>query len=185
NGSNSTLKPTIFRLATVFGLSYRPRFDLVINTLSAKAVEGEDITIFGGNQWRPFIHVDDVARAFIICLESPLGKVGHNIFNLGDNNLNCQIFDIGNYINKLFPGSRIQRKIDETDKRNYRVCFDKVRNTLNFTCNKTIQDGILEIKEAIEKGLIGDYRDAQFSNILWLEKQPDKRETFFGNLHYE
>lgn len=185
NGSNGVVSPTIFRIATVFGLSYRPRFDLVINTLSAKAAEGEDITIFGGYQWRPFIHVDDVAKAFIMCLESPLEKVGHTIFNLGDNNLNCQIFDIGTLISDLIPGSKIERTPDLTDQRNYRVCFDKIRNTLNFTCTKTIQDGVIEIKEAINKGLIGDYRDAQFSNGLWLEKQPGKREIIFGNSHYE
>lgn len=185
NGSNGTLSPTILRMATVFGLSYRPRFDLVINLLAARAAEGEDITIFGGYQWRPFIHVDDVAKAFIMCLESPLEKVGHTIFNVGDNKLNCQLSDIGSIISNLFPGSRIERQTDLTDKRNYRVCFDRIRETLNFTCDKTIQDGIREIKDAIHKGLIVDYREARFSNNLWLEKQPGKREIFFGNSHYE
>lgn len=178
-GSDGGLSPTVFRMATVFGLSYRPRFDLVINLLTAKAAEGEEITIFGGYQWRPFIHVDDVAKAFITCLESPLEKVGHQTFNVGDNKLNCQISDIGKMISNLLPGTRIERQPDLTDKRNYRVCFDKIRNVLNFTCDRTIQDGISEIKDAIQSGLIGDYRDARFSNYLWLEKQPEKREILF------
>jgi len=178
---NGSLNPTIFRMATVFGLSYRPRFDLVINKLTAMAASGEEVTIFGGSQWRPFIHVDDVAKAFITCLESPLEKVGYQIFNVGENDLNCQICDIGEMISGLLPGSRIDRQVDLTDKRNYRVSFDKIRETLHFTCDRTIQDGITEIRSAIQNGLIDDYRDARFSNDLWLERQPKKREIFFGN----
>jgi nucleoside-diphosphate-sugar epimerase len=184
-GANGSLAPTVLRMATVFGLSYRPRFDLVINLFTAKAAEGEGITIYGGYQWRPFIHVDDVAKAFIMCLESPLEKVGHQTFNVGDNELNCQICDVGSIISNLLPGTRIEHQIDWADKRNYRVCFDKIRNTLNFTCDRTIQDGIAEIRDAIHSSLIDDYRDARFSNYLWLEKQPEKREIFFGNSHYE
>lgn len=184
-GSNGNLSPTVFRMATVFGFSYRPRFDLVINLFTAKAAEGEEITVFGGHQWRPFIHVDDVARAFIKCLESPLEKVGRQIFNVGDNSLNSQIADVGNMISELLPGTRIEHQKDLTDERNYRVCFDKIRNTLEFTCDRTIQDGVTEIRDAIQNRLIDDYRDAQFSNGLWLEKQPGKRAIFFANSHYE
>ena len=184
-GANGSLSPTVFRLATVFGISHRPRFDLVINLLAAKAAQGEEITIFGGYQWRPFIHVNDVAKAFITCLKSPLDKVAYQTFNVGDNELNCQIFDVGMMISNLLPGTRIERQADLADNRNYRVCFDKIRNTLDFTCDRTVQDGITEVREAIQNGLIGDYRDARFSNYLWLEKQPEKREVFFENSHYE
>jgi nucleoside-diphosphate-sugar epimerase len=145
------------------------------------AAKGEEVTIYGGYQWRPFIHVGDVAKAFITCLESPLEKVGYQIFNVGENELNCQICDIGEMISGLLPGSKVDRQTDLTDKRNYRVSFDKIRETLNFTCDRTIQDGITEIRSAIQSGLIDDYRDARFSNDLWLESQPRKREIFFGN----
>jgi len=184
-GANGSLAPTVFRMATVFGSSYRPRFDLVINLFTAKAAGGEGITIYGGYQWRPFIHVHDVARAFIMCLESPLEKVGHQIFNVGDNKLNCQISSVGSMISNLLPETKIDYQMDSTDNRNYRVCFDKIKSTLDFTCDRTIEDGIAEIRDAIQTGLIDDYRDARFSNYLWLEKQPEKREIFFGNSHYE
>jgi len=183
--SNGSLSPTVFRMATVFGISYRPRFDLVINLLTAKAAVGEQISIFGGCQWRPFIHVNDVAKAFIRCLESPLEKVEHQIFNVGDNSLNCQIAEIGKIISGLMPGTTIDQQKDMTDHRNYRVSFDKIRNTLDYTCDKTIEDGVIEIRDAIITGKIGDYRDAQFSNYLWLEKQREKREILFTNSHYE
>ncbi|MGQ9610072.1 MAG: NAD-dependent epimerase/dehydratase family protein [bacterium] len=182
---NGNLSPTIFRMATVFGLSHRPRFDLVINLLAAKAAQGEEISIFGGYQWRPFVHVDDVAKAFIMCLESPLEKVEHQVFNVGDNSLNCQINDIGRIISELVPEAKIEHQTDITDKRNYRVSFDKIRKVLNFRCEKTIQDGVIEIRDAIRNGIINDYRDALFSNYLWLEKQREKGEIFFVNSHYE
>ena len=186
NGSNNGgLGPTIFRMATVFGLSYRPRFDLVINLLTAKAAKGEEITIFGGTQWRPFIHVSDVAKAYIACLEAPLEKVERQVFNVGDNRLNYQISDLGEIILDLVPGTRIEHQSDLTDQRNYRVSFDKIRSVLNFSCDKTIEDGVLEIRDAIQSGLIKDYRDARFSNYLWLEKRPKKREVLFTNSHYE
>ena len=70
------------------------------------------------------------------------------------------------------------------DHRNYRVSFDKIKNTLDYTCDKTIKDGIIEIRDVIISGKIGDYRDAQFSNNLWLEKRREKREILFTNLHY-
>ncbi|MBD3183556.1 NAD-dependent epimerase/dehydratase family protein [Candidatus Poribacteria bacterium] len=185
NGSNGSLSPTIFRMATVFGLSHRPRFDLVLNLLTAKAAQGEDITIFGGYQWRPFIHVDDVAKAFITCLESPLDKVGRQVFNVGDDSLNCQISKLGYMISDLLPGSKVKHHKDLTDERNYRVSFGKIKETLNFRCDRTIQDGVSEIRDAIQNGLIEDYRDARFSNYLWLERQPKKREILFTNSHYE
>src|SRR5258708_15283651 len=62
--------PTILRLATLFGVSPRPRFDLVVNLLTARAIRCGKITIFNGEQWRPFMHVHDAARAFIACLQA-------------------------------------------------------------------------------------------------------------------
>ncbi len=182
---NGNFSPTIFRMATVFGLSYRPRFDLVINLLTAKATDGEKVTIFGGRQWRPFVHVNDVAKAFIKCLESPLDKVAYQVFNVGDDSLNYQISEIGRIISEVIPNSRIEHQEDLTDQRNYRVSFKKIRTMLNFTCDKTIKDGVVEIRDAIQSGKISDYRDALFSNYLWLEKQREKREIVFNNSHYE
>src|SRR6202022_4718239 len=80
--------PVILRLATVFGLSYRPRFDLVVNLLTAKArVEGL-ITIFNGTQWRPFIHVQDVADGMMQVLNAPLDVVSGEFYNVGDERMN-------------------------------------------------------------------------------------------------
>src|ERR1700720_3413833 len=109
---------------SVFGLSYRPRFDLVVNLLMAKAYNEGVITIFNGEQWRPFIHVHDVAAGIIRTLNAPLPIVSGQIFNLGDTHLNYTLTQVSQLILKMFPDTRVQH-IEDTDRRNYRVSFDK------------------------------------------------------------
>ena len=83
--------PVILRFATIFGLSYRPRFDLVVNLLTAKACMERKIIIFNGEQWRPFIHVLDVADAVLQVLAAPLDLVSGQVYNLGDTRLNLTL----------------------------------------------------------------------------------------------
>ena len=119
------LSPTVLRLSTVFGWSPRPRFDLVVNLLTARATAGEEIDIFNGGQWRPFIHVTDVARAFIRCLEAPVSFVRGKTFNVGDDDLNYTLEELGTTIEGLFPAVRVNRVDNESDPRSYRVSFRK------------------------------------------------------------
>src|SRR3989344_5606309 len=88
--------PTVLRLATVFGDSRRPRFDLVANLFIAQAYNNGTIIVTGSKQWRPFIHVKDVAKAIKIVLEVPTKKIDREIFNVGDINLNTTILDLAN-----------------------------------------------------------------------------------------
>jgi nucleoside-diphosphate-sugar epimerase len=163
--------PVILRFATVYGLSPRPRFDLVINLLTARAVCDRRITIFGGDQWRPFIHVDDAAEAILRCLEAPLHVIKGQIFNAGSDDQNYQIAQLGDLIKELIPDVEVIRQGDDTDRRNYRVSFGKIRKHLNFSPRHTVADGILEIKSAIEAGRIRDYRDARYSNYKTLSEE--------------
>ena len=163
--------PIILRFGTVYGLSPRPRFDLVINLLAAEAVCDKSITIFGGDQWRPFIHVDDAAEAILKCLEAPLHAVKGQVFNVGSDDQNYQIAKLGDLIKGLVPDVQVIHKGDEVDKRNYRVSFAKIRKHLGFTPRRTVPEGILEIKAAIEDGRIRDYRDAHYSNYKTLSDE--------------
>ena len=89
--ASDTFAPTILRFATIYGLSGRTRFDLVVNLLTAKAkIEGK-ITVFGGDQWRPFVHVDDAALAVATALAAPREIVANQIFNVGSNDQNYTI----------------------------------------------------------------------------------------------
>src|SRR5208283_4650367 len=86
--------PVLMRFATVFGLSNRPRFDLVVNLLSAKACTEGVITIYNGQQWRTFVHVKDLAEAMVLQLEAPLSTVSFQVFNIGENRLKHSLAEV-------------------------------------------------------------------------------------------
>jgi nucleoside-diphosphate-sugar epimerase len=95
--ANDHFAPVILRFGTIYGLSGRTRFDLVVNLLTAKAVVDGLITIYGGEQWRPFLHVDDAARSILMVQEAPIPLVHNQIFNVGSNEQNYTIQQVGNY----------------------------------------------------------------------------------------
>ena len=162
--------PTVLRLGTAFGSSYRPRFDLVVNLLSARAVVEKKIAIFNKTQWRPFIHVEEIARVFITCLKAPLSLVGYEIFNVGSYSLNSTLDNLAVLIKKQIPDVQIEYVERIVDKRNYRVSFDKIHTMLGFTCIKSLEDGIREIKTAIESGAVTDYCNPIYYNDRSLEQ---------------
>lgn len=174
-----TFHPTILRFATVFGLSHRPRFDLVVNLLTAKASQEGVITIYNGRQWRPFVHVGDLVEALIRVLESPARLVGSQIFNVGDSRLNHTLSDVAGIIRDVFPATRVEH-IDNTDCRNYRVSFKKINDRLGFRARCTLRDGVLELKNAFEAGLIGGYTDLRYHNqrFLLAAGSPGYKEKF-------
>jgi nucleoside-diphosphate-sugar epimerase len=161
--------PVLMRFATVFGLSNRPRFDLVVNLLSAKALQDGVITIYNGEQWRPFVHVKDLAEAVILLLNAPLRTISSQIFNVGDNSLNHTLTDVGGVIQRVFPGTRVER-VENADKRNYRVSFDKIEKCLGFRCRYQLEDGVREIKAAFDSSAIDNYKNIRFSNLGFLRQ---------------
>jgi len=168
--------PTILRFATVFGHSPRPRFDLVVNLLTAKAHQEGIITIYNGEQWRPFIHVRDVARAIVTVLEAPLSVVGGQIYNVGDSSLNWTLTDIAEKVRAAMPHTKVVN-IENTDRRNYRVCFDKIRNQLGFECEISIEEGIQEMKRAFDDCSITDYTNVNYHNQRYLSASGSPANT--------
>ncbi|PYT21782.1 MAG: NAD-dependent dehydratase [Acidobacteria bacterium] len=167
--ASETFHPTILRFATVFGLSYRPRFDLVVNLLTAKASRESIITIFNGHQWRPFIHVKDVAEAIVHVLESSVRFVGGQVFNVGDSRLNHTLSEVAGLIRDAFPTTRVEH-VDNGDRRNYRVSFKKLEQRVAFRARYSVQDGIQELKNAFEERLIADYTDLRYHNQRFLKE---------------
>ncbi|HEC34979.1 MAG TPA: NAD-dependent epimerase/dehydratase family protein [Anaerolineae bacterium] len=163
--------PVILRFGTAYGLSPRPRFDLVINLLAAQAVCEKRITIFGGDQWRPFVHVDDATGAILKCLDAPLHAVKGQTFNVGSDDQNYQIAQLGDLIKQLIPDVQVIHQDEDVDRRNYRVSFAKIRKRLGFNPHHTVAEGILEIKAAVENGRIRNYRDARYSNYKTLSEE--------------
>ncbi len=165
---NEAFHPTILRFATVFGLGYRPRFDLVVNLLTARARQDGKITIFNGEQWRPFIHVRDVVEAIIRAMEAPVRLVSGEIFNVGDSDLNHTLRQVAEIIQQEFPGTVVEH-IANSDRRNYRVNFDKIRNRLGFSARYSVEYGVEDLKAAFEKQLVRDYKDLRYHNQRFLE----------------
>jgi nucleoside-diphosphate-sugar epimerase len=163
--------PVILRFGTIYGLSPRPRFDLAINLLTAKATVDGEITIFGGGQWRPFVHVADAAYAIKVCLEKRVGVVSGQIFNVGSDDQNFKIIQVGELVCRLISDAELINIGDDVDKRNYRVSFGKIREVLGFTPRYTVEDGVRELSRTILDGHIVDYRAAQYSNYLSLQEE--------------
>jgi nucleoside-diphosphate-sugar epimerase len=166
-GSHASAKDfsaTVLRFGTLFGLSPRMRFDLVVNLFAARAASGGRITVFNAEQWRPFVHVQDAARAVLACLDAPSGAVSGQIFNAGSPALNLQIRDVGEAIQRMIPGTAIDRIENNSDQRNYRVSFEKIQRALGFQCHRTLESGIAEICDTIRSGQLAASAPRDFDN---------------------
>lgn len=156
--------PTVLRMATIYGYSPRMRFDLVINILSLHAWASGRIKVFGGEQWRPLVHVEDAARAYVMALEADVEEVAGEVFNVGSNDQNHQIGTLGQIVAEVFPGLEIETIPQTPDLRDYRVNFDKIRRVLGYEVQWQIHAGIAGIRDALEQGLITDYKDGKYYN---------------------
>jgi len=163
---DSNFSPTILRFSTVYGLSPRMRFDLVVNTLTKKAVMDKKLFIFGGDQWRPLIHVKDISRAILSVLDSPLSKVGNQTFNVGASTENYIVSEIGELVKKSIPDVNIKTIEGIEDKRSYKVDFSKIEKELGFKNEKRVEDGIIEIRDAIQQGKFPDPENKIYYNHL-------------------
>lgn len=162
--------PIIYRLSTVYGLSKRMRFDLVVNTLTAKAFFTKKIEIFGGKQYRPNVHVQDVADAFILGLTAPRKYVYKQIINIGSDEQNYRIHDLGEIVKKVMPDIEVIHRTQKEDLRDYRINFGKARNLLKFSPQFTVEKGINEIRQALSKKEFDNYLDDIYYNVKYLYK---------------
>jgi nucleoside-diphosphate-sugar epimerase len=165
---SKSFHPSILRFATVFGLSPRPRFDLVVNLLTAKAVQEKVITIFNGEQWRPFLHVQDVAEAVVQVFLAPLESISGEIFNVGDDRLNYTLRQIAEKIRQQLPQTSVEY-VENSDRRNYRVSFRKIRQRIGFRAQRTVESGINEIVEAFRTRQISNYGELAYNNLAFLK----------------
>lgn len=165
------VQTTILRLATVFGLSPRMRFDLVVNTLSVRAVVDRKIQIFGGDQWRPFVHCDDVADAFSTILTAPKNAVADQTFNVGSSLMNYTLATVGDLVaSRVGPDVTVEHGDFLEDRRNYRVSFDKIATLVGWKPRHSLESGVDELIDAIRKdACLRDYQQPRFSNLKHLK----------------
>lgn len=158
------------RFGTVYGLSGRIRFDLVVNLLTAKAIFEKKITVFGGDQWRPFVHVSDAALGVFKVLNAPTELIRGQTFNVGSNQQNMTLSQVGQLVKRLVPEAQLIELGQDGDRRNYRVDFSKIHNQLGFEPQWTVESGINQVIYAIRSGRIKDYRDPAYSNVKYLSE---------------
>lgn len=157
------------RFATVYGASDRMRFDLVVNILTAKAVTDRKIEIHGGSQWRPNVHVQDAADALIHLLEAQAEKVNGEIFNVGSNEQNYKISDLGKLVSGCIEGTEVVQRLEQLDPRSYNVSFDKIRHVLGYKVKFKVEDGVREVETMLRNGRVQDYTEDRYYNVRYSE----------------
>jgi len=160
----SNFNPTILRFATAYGLSPRPRFDLTVNEFVKELALQRKLIVFGEQFWRPYCHVEDLARAIILVLNSEKEKVAYSVYNVGKTSENYQKSMIIEEINKFIADLNIEYVKKDEDPRNYKVSFEKINNHLDFKTTKTVPDGIDEIYNLIRQGFVINPDDLKYRN---------------------
>ncbi len=151
------------RSATICGYSPRMRLDLSVNILTEHAINKGRITVFGGEQKRPNIHIEDITNYYADLLEVPKEKITGESFNA--NSENYTMMQIAEMVREVI-GKHIQiEKIETKDIRSYHISSEKIKRVLEFEPRRTIRDGILDLKKAFETGLIPDPSDSVYRNI--------------------
>ena len=158
----------IFRLGTLFGIGdkfSRIRLDLVVNILTTKAYIDKKMSVFGGEQWRPLLHVKDVANAIAHTLDAQT----NGVFNLHYKNF--KIIEIANEIKNKISDVEIETTpLPFQDARNYQVSSDKLKDATGFQATVDLKQGINEMYELISSNRIKDINDPRYSNQNFLQK---------------
>ena len=167
---------TMLRFATVFGLSYRMRFDLAVNGMVLGFFKDRKIPIMrDGNQWRPFIHVKDVSEAYLKVLKAPKELVNGEIFNVGSDEINCKILPLAKQIAHSINVPFKKEWYGDPDSRSYKINFKKIKNELGYQTKYTIADGAQEIYQALKSGKVVDSKKTK--TVEWYKHLVESKKV--------
>ncbi len=153
----------VLRPATVCGYSPRMRLDLTVNILTNHAINKGAITVFGGEQLRPNIHIEDMTDLYVNMLEYPAEKIHKKIFNAGYEN--HKVREIAEMIKKVV-GEVPVNIVPTDDNRSYHISSEKIRRELDFSPSHTVEDAVIDLKKAFEDGRIPNpIEGARYYNI--------------------
>jgi nucleoside-diphosphate-sugar epimerase len=172
NLADDSFSPVFLRNATAFGFSPRLRADIVLNNLVGHAVLTGDVRVLSdGTPWRPLVHAQDIATAFRIALEAPIGKVHCAAYNVGAESNNLTVAEIAQSVVEVVPGAKLMITGETgADPRSYRVDFSAFRHALGFEAKWTISDGAAELyKEYVSAGLTAEDFAKKFTRLPHLE----------------
>jgi len=167
---DASCAPLLFRFATLYGISPRTRFDLIVNQFVLEAFTKRVLIIYQRGYSRSFVHIRDVARGVIIGLEAGQSKIRGQVFNLGTENGNYSKDDIVRLVLKRMPQTSVEYK-DLTfggDMRDITVSFAKIRSALGFDTTLDVDDGIRELLFALKTGLIQNPTEARYRNAQFI-----------------
>ena len=167
---DSPCSPLIYRLATLYGLSPRPRFDLIINQFVLEAYTRRELLIYQRGYSRSFLHVQDAIRGFVLGLLAPEQKVRGQIFNLGSEDGNYTKDQIVELVLKRMPETVVTYK-DMTfggDMRDIMVSYEKIQSELGYSTQFTPEDGIREVHLALRSGVISNPHDQRYRNAQFI-----------------
>ncbi len=162
--------PLVFRFATLYGISPRTRFDLIVNQFVLDAFTKRHLLIYQRGYSRSFVHVRDVVRGILMGLDAPESKVRGQVYNLGTDNGNYTKDEIVNFVLKRMPEAVVEYK-DLTfggDMRDITVSFAKIKRELAFETTLDVDDGVREVLFALKSGLIRNPLDARYRNAQFI-----------------
>jgi nucleoside-diphosphate-sugar epimerase len=154
--ASNGLPTCCLRLATVYGVSPRMRFDLTVNEFTREVALGAELVVYGEQFWRPYVHVRDAARAACLALCAPMESVRGEVFNVGATDENYRKLDIVELLKERVATASVRFVHKDEDPRDYRVSFEKVREQLGFGTERSVADGIDEVMMLLASGAVGD-----------------------------
>jgi nucleoside-diphosphate-sugar epimerase len=159
------MRTTCLRLATVYGVAPRMRFDLTVNEFTRDLWAERPLEVFGELFWRPYVHVGDVARAVRAVLESETARPRCEVFNVGCTQENYRKLDLVRMIGEQLDTGSVTYVQRAEDPRDYKVNFEKIRRELGFETAMTVRDGVREVLGALTSGAIPDPFDDAYRNV--------------------
>ncbi|MCU0490248.1 MAG: NAD(P)-dependent oxidoreductase [Chloroflexaceae bacterium] len=169
-GKGTGCAPILFRFATLFGVSPRTRFDLIINQFVLEALTRRKLVIYQRGYARSFVHVRDVCGAIELALAAPLERVRGQVFNVGADDGNYTKDQIVELVRQHVEGTEVEYK-DLTfggDMRDIRVSFGKIREALDFVPQISVEQGVREVRDALVQGIIRDALDSRYRNAQFI-----------------
>ena len=157
---SSNFTRSTIRRATVCGYSPRQSLDLVVNILTNLAYHKRKITIFGGDQLRPNIHIDDMADAYLLLLSCPDNKIAGKIYNVGYEN--HTVAELGNDVKNVI-GDDVKLIFSKTDdNRSYHISSQKIKDELGFLPKKNIKDAVKDLEKIFSQKIFSNPLDNEF-----------------------
>lgn len=165
-GDLGSMRTTCLRLATVYGVAPRMRFDLTVNEFTRDLWANRRLEVFGERFWRPYVHVRDVAHAVRAVLQAEPGQVDGQVFNVGRSEENYRKLDLVRLIREQVDAGTVSYVHRDEDPRDYRVSFEKISRETRFQPTMTVPDGIREVVAALASNVFSNPFDDAHRNTV-------------------